>query len=79
MSHPPYDKFLKLTHLWTDDTGHHSSPIFLLPENVQEIYHGRVYMKGNYSFVVAEKAETIHKAVLEKLAENHQAETLGKT
>jgi hypothetical protein len=74
-----HDPFVKLTHLWTDDTGHHSSPVHLLPENVQEFYNGKVYMKGNYSFVVAEKADVIRQLVLEKLAENRQAETLGKT
>lgn len=73
-----YDPFIKLTHLWSDEGGHRSSPIYLLPDKVREFYNGKVYMDGNYSFVVCEKAEQIRKLVVEKLAENRQADALGK-
>lgn len=73
-----HDPFIKLTHLYTKEGGHHSTPIFILPDKVREIYNGKVYVEGNYNFDVSEKADQIHTLVINKLAENKQAETLGK-
>ncbi|MEO7778485.1 MAG: hypothetical protein ABIY63_13215 [Fibrobacteria bacterium] len=74
-----HDPFIKLTHLWTADGLHRSSPMFLLPEKVREIFNGQVFLEGNYSFVVAEKAEQVHDLVITKLAENRQADTMGNS
>lgn len=68
-----HDPFIRLTHC-----GYGLGPLFLLPGNVTEILDGKVYV-GNGHFVVKETAEEIHRLVLEKMAENKQAETLGKT
>ena len=70
------DPFIKLTKLFTD-RGHKSSPLFLRPERVVEIEDHRVHVEGG-SFDVSEKAEQIRALVVAKLAENRQAETLGK-
>lgn len=74
MSHDP---FIKLTHLWTADGKHQSTPLYLKPERVIEIVNGRVYVEGG-DFVVSEKADQIRDLVIAKLAENRQAETMGK-
>ncbi len=46
---------------------------------MREILNGEIHMDGNYSFVVAEKAEQIHQTVITKIAENKQSDTLGNT
>jgi hypothetical protein len=73
-----HDPFIKLHHLFSEDSRHQSGPLFILPDKVTEILNGKVYL-GSGSFVVSEKAEDIHRLVLEKMAESRQAETLGKT
>lgn len=74
-----HDPFIKLTHLWTEDGAHKSSPFYIQPESVRTFYNGRVYLVGETSFQVSEKAEQIHQLVVAKLAENKEADTLGKS
>lgn len=76
---PPFDPFLRLTHLYSAGAAHRSSPLFLRPERVVEIVDGTVYVEGNGSYTVREKAEEIRDLVIRKLAENREAATLGKT
>ncbi len=73
-----HDPFIELHHLFSKDGAHRSTSLFLRPEDVSEIMDGEVYLKRGGSYTVREKAAEIKKLVLEKLAENRQAETLGK-
>lgn len=68
-----HDPFIRLTYC-----GYGLGPVFILPGNITEILDQKVYV-GNGHFVVKESAKEIHRLVLEKMAENKQAETLGKT
>lgn len=74
-----HDPFIKLTHIYTKEGGHWNSPIFILPDKVREIYNGRVHVEGGYSFDVLEQAGPIHTLVINKLAENREADTMGKS
>ena len=73
-----YDKFLRLTHIDAKEGVITRTPLFLEPEDVKQICDGVVYLAGGGSFTVTEKAEAIHQAVIKKLAENKQAQTMGQ-
>lgn len=72
-----YDPFIKLTHLYTEAGAHRSSPLYLKPERVIDIANGHVFVEGG-NYIVSEKADQIRDLVVAKLAENKQAETMGK-
>lgn len=72
-----HDPFIQLTHLFSEDGAHRSSPLYVMPEKVTEILNGKIYL-GSSSFVVREKAAEVHALIVAKLEENRQAETLGK-
>jgi len=74
----PYNPFIRLTHLFSEDGRHHSGPLFIKPERILEVLNGKVYVEGGGSYVVSEKAEQIIALVLAKAAENREAETLGR-
>lgn len=75
----PFDPFVELTHLFSADGAHRSTPLLVLPRHVWHITDGEVYLEGGGKFVVREKAKEIHAKVIAKLEEGRQADVLGKT
>ncbi len=73
-----HDPFIKLTHIFTDDQGHHYTPVYMRPERILEFRNGQIFM-DNGDYHVSEKAEQIHALIINKLAENREAETMGKS
>ena len=73
-----HDPFLRLIHLFSAAGQHRSTPLFIRPERIIEICDGEIFVEGKGSYVVSGKADELHTQVLAKLAENRQAETLGK-
>ena len=81
MKHPaePHDPFIRLNHLFTVEGQHRSSALYVKPESISEFYDGRIHTNGGqFSWLVSEKAAEIRALVLAKLAENRQANALGK-
>jgi hypothetical protein len=73
-----HDPFVRLTKRETGPAGHYSSPLFLRPEAIKEIENGKVHVEGGGFHHVAETAEKVRDLVAAKMAENRQAEALGK-
>jgi hypothetical protein len=71
------DPFIELTHWYIEGTSLVTGPLFVKPEDIREICDGEIHLSGG-SWDVKQDAREIRRLVVEKLAENRQAETMGK-